>query len=194
MPQSPSLQPVKSLWERTVRLLPSLPIVHESGEGDHQLISLIQGTSLEVLLGGEILNRDMAKVNQAALLMIAGDWDGAHHIVQELDTPEARYWHGILHRREPDTSNACYWFRRVPAHPVYTSLASSRMKEELSSNSVYTEVARGGIWDPITFAEQCQPLRDGELPNSAEDDLRILQYHECLLLLDYCRAQALGNS
>lgn len=133
----------------------------------------------------------MASLCRAGLLMIAGDWDGSHRIVQELDSPEARYWHGILHRREPDFSNARYWFRRVPTHPIFSLLASSPPKDELVSNTAYLRMLQAGRWNPQEFADRCQAFRDGTFPDSSKKDLQILQYHECLQLLDYCRAKAL---
>ncbi len=42
-----------------------------------------------------------------------GDWDRAHRIVQELDTPEAAWVHAYLHRVEGDLGNAAYWYRRA---------------------------------------------------------------------------------
>jgi len=43
----------------------------------------------------------------------AGDWDGAHRIVQQIDTFESNSIHAYLHRKEPDLSNARYWYNRV---------------------------------------------------------------------------------
>ena len=43
----------------------------------------------------------------------AGDWDGAHKIVQQIDTPESNWIHAYLHREEGDLSNAGYWYNRV---------------------------------------------------------------------------------
>src|SRR5206468_11060049 len=46
----------------------------------------------------------------------------AHKIAQDLETAEGNFWHGIVHRREPDASNASYWFRRVGKHAVFPAL------------------------------------------------------------------------
>ena len=43
----------------------------------------------------------------------AGDWDGAHRIVQQIDTIESNSIHAYLHRKEPDLNNARYWYTRV---------------------------------------------------------------------------------
>jgi hypothetical protein len=42
-----------------------------------------------------------------------GDWDRAHRIVQEIQTPEAAWIHAYLHRVEGDLGNAAYWYRRA---------------------------------------------------------------------------------
>jgi len=48
-----------------------------------------------------------------------GDWDRAHAITQEIDSPDAAWVHAYLHRKEGDTSNAVYWYGRA-GHPVFT--------------------------------------------------------------------------
>ena len=42
-----------------------------------------------------------------------GDWDKAHEIVQDLYNQWAYWIHAYLHRKEPDLSNASYWYSRA---------------------------------------------------------------------------------
>jgi hypothetical protein len=42
-----------------------------------------------------------------------GDWNKAHQIVQDEDTPDAAWVHAYLHRVEGDLGNAGYWYRRA---------------------------------------------------------------------------------
>jgi hypothetical protein len=42
-----------------------------------------------------------------------GDWDKAHTITQNEETPEAAWVHAYLHRVEGDLGNAGYWYRRA---------------------------------------------------------------------------------
>lgn len=42
-----------------------------------------------------------------------GDWDKAHEIVQVLHHQWAYWIHAYLHRKEPDLSNASYWYARA---------------------------------------------------------------------------------
>ena len=42
-----------------------------------------------------------------------GDWERAHQVVQDLDTPAAAWVHAYLHRKEGDQSNARYWYTRA---------------------------------------------------------------------------------
>ena len=52
-------------------------------------------------------------LRRAAELLAAGDWEGAHAIVQEDPSPLAAWMHGIVHLLEGDVSNARYWYRRA---------------------------------------------------------------------------------
>ena len=42
-----------------------------------------------------------------------GDWDSAHRIVQALSDVHALWIHAYLHRKEPDLTNARYWYRNA---------------------------------------------------------------------------------
>jgi hypothetical protein len=48
-----------------------------------------------------------------------GDWEKAHTLVQDLNTKDAAWVHAYLHRKEGDSSNAGYWYRRA-SKPVFT--------------------------------------------------------------------------
>src|SRR5262245_11459229 len=59
----------------------------------------------------------------AALLALwhdgRGDWDTAHRVAQDIDTPTGAWIHAYLHRKEGDLGNAAYWYRRAN-QPVAT--------------------------------------------------------------------------
>ena len=45
-------------------------------------------------------------------LALAGDWTGAHAIVQQDETDPTFCWvHAVLHKIEGDAANARYWYR-----------------------------------------------------------------------------------
>lgn len=59
-----------------------------------------------------------------------GDWDRAHSIAQEIETPDAAWVHAYLHRKEGDAPNAGYWYHRAgrtafegSLHTEWTALA-----------------------------------------------------------------------
>jgi hypothetical protein len=41
------------------------------------------------------------------------DWHSAHEIAQDLASAEGAWIHAYLHRKEGDSSNAAYWYRRA---------------------------------------------------------------------------------
>jgi hypothetical protein len=53
-----------------------------------------------------------------------GDWDKAHQIAQDIDTPDGAWIHAYLHRKEGDLSNARYWYDRADRPEPTDSLAS----------------------------------------------------------------------
>ena len=55
-----------------------------------------------------------------------GDWEGAHRVAQDIDTPEGAWVHAYLHRKEGDIGNAGYWYRRAGKPAASGSLAAAR--------------------------------------------------------------------
>jgi len=46
-------------------------------------------------------------------LLATGDWEAAHHVVQEDDSTLAAGLHGIVHTLEGDLDNALYWYGKA---------------------------------------------------------------------------------
>ena len=42
-----------------------------------------------------------------------GDWQSAHELAQDVHTRDGSWVHAYLHRKEGDTGNADYWYRRA---------------------------------------------------------------------------------
>ncbi|MEZ6095654.1 MAG: hypothetical protein R3C03_15735 [Pirellulaceae bacterium] len=70
----------------------------------------------------EDLNCNWRKSMSCGLWLLLGEWEKAHEVSQDLNSPEGAYWHGIAHRIERDFWNAKYWFRQLGGHPVSDTL------------------------------------------------------------------------
>jgi hypothetical protein len=46
-----------------------------------------------------------------------GDWGRAHETAQQDEGPAGSWVHAYLHRKQKDTSNAGYWYRRAGKNP-----------------------------------------------------------------------------
>ena len=55
---------------------------------------------------------------KALSLIAAGDWDGAHILVQDDASTAAAWVHAHLHRIEGDLDNAGYWYRKAGKTPA----------------------------------------------------------------------------
>ncbi|HJT32780.1 MAG TPA: hypothetical protein VJ783_12125 [Pirellulales bacterium] len=136
----------------------------------------------------------------AAAACLAGLWlyhdflDESHALSQELATIEGSYWHGILHRREPDYANAKYWFRRVGEHAIGPDLATSGRKwaAQSSLDKQSRFLAEQTAWDHFRFVDLCEAAAAGR--SSAADLCRQIQLCEWFLLFDHCWRQACSQA
>ena len=128
----------------------------------------------------------------AARCCLAGLWlwndflEESHQISQGIDTTDGSYWHGIMHRREPDPSNAKYWFRLVGDHPVFPRLAA-----EATRLSVGGQAVANGCWDPAAFIDWSCRLVAG---SDEEQQAREIAAAEWRLLFAHCMRRACGAS
>lgn len=132
----------------------------------------------------------------AAGLMEMHDLGESHELAQSIEGQGQHragdYWHAIHHRREPDASNAKYWFRKVGSHPIHESLATASRSflsvevisdQASDTDKVIERLAPNGVWDAFAFVDFCNQ-------SVASNNARLiwiarqLQFLEMTLLLD----------
>ena len=132
-----------------------------------------------------------ARDPELARACLAGLWlghdflDESHAISQELTGPEGAYWHGLMHRREPDYWNSKYWMRRAGVHPIHSDLI-----EAVRTLNMPTDVDRLTTrtkWDACEFVDLCERAATGG--GALEAFCREAQRIEWNLLFDYCVAK-----
>jgi hypothetical protein len=92
--------------------------------------------------------------------------DAAHALFQDDASADGSFFHGILHRREPDFWNAKYWFRKAERHPTFPAIAQS--VEAMLLRDGLSDIARAlvqnGEWNPFNFVDACE--RHGSRPGT----------------------------
>lgn len=153
------------LDDRLMPLGPGLP----DASARQRLLEL----SPAALFAAPIQDMDAARACLAGLWLWHDCLDESHSLSQDLATAEGSWWHGIMHRREPDYGNSKYWFRRVGQHPAFATLSQK------------LGVA---IWDPFAFVDRCErAARNG---GAEEQTCREIQREEWRVLFDYCAERA----
>jgi len=151
----------------------------------------LKALTIEGLLAPRtVRDQAMAKSCLAGLWLLHNFLDEAHTLSQEIETPEGSWWHGMLHRREPDFDNARYWFRRVGRHPLFATLGQELAAAAASRPAASKRLMQGASWDPFAFIDLCAAVTEqgGEL----EEFCRRWQQREWELLFDRCWAAARG--
>jgi hypothetical protein len=127
--------------------------------------------------------REMARACLSALYLYHDLLDESHSISQDLPSATGSFLHAVMHRREPDASNAKYWWRRVGQHPVFGPLAAAAAAAGYESQ---------GEWDPFAFVDRCEAARGRGTPD--ESLLRRVQLLEWQLLFDHCFRAAASSA
>jgi hypothetical protein len=109
--------------------------------------------------------------------------DESHTLSQQIHTIHGSFWHGIMHRQEPDAWNSGYWFRQVGRHPIFKALRDEAAK--LAAEHPKAGFKVGTEWDPHAFITLCDTARTK--PGTEMERLALeIQRAEWQLLFDYC--------
>jgi hypothetical protein len=146
--------------------------------------------------GREAVDAQMATACLAGLWLYHDFLDESHRLSQDGDGTSFSFWHGIMHRREPDYGNAKYWFRRVGDHPIYGRLleeaqALGRDDPPAGSDPAMRRLLADRTWDAFAFVDLCEAALSGK--PAIEVLCRKIQLCEWRLLFDYCYRKAVGE-
>ena len=147
---------------------------------DELALPMLRQMNAENLFMVKVGNLDAARCCLAGLWLHHDYLDEAHAVARR-PTPSGSYWHGIMHRREPDPSNAAYWFRRVGKHPIFEPLGQA-------AQGLMDDVPLP--WSPFWFIDRCSDAMRRQGPDMP---LRLVQKQEWELLFDFCAKEAIGS-
>jgi hypothetical protein len=164
------------------------------GQSDSSVASALRSLTVEGLFAPHTIRDPNAAKCCLAALWLAYDYlDESHTLSQEVHTTDGSYWHGIMHRREPDYGNAKYWFRRVGDHPIFPQLATAAatLAAEAKHDAASQFLAVGESWDPYRFIDLCEAIARGR--SRAEQLARAVAQAEWRLLFEHCWRQAVDG-
>jgi hypothetical protein len=143
--------------------------------------------------GPQPTDRDMTACCMAGVWLLHDYLDESHAISQGIDTISGSFWHGIMHRREGDFSNAKYWFRHVGKHPAFDGIGqrAAELAAVRGQEPLVKKLITSGTWDPFAFVDLVESAVRGQA-NALDIGLDI-QQAEWELLFDHCYRAAVSR-
>ncbi len=174
------IYPPRDYGEALGKLLSELPLPELGpGRSNPAVYAELKALDHQALFEGQtVVDGAMADCCLTGLWLLHDYLDESHTLSQSIDTITGSYWHGIMHRREPDYFNAKYWFRRVGQHPVFEQMGQQVQSADLSP------------WDPFRFVDLCENAARGR---GDEMSIRKIAQTEWIRLFDFSYQQALGK-
>jgi hypothetical protein len=145
-----------------------------------------------LFVGQKIVDRNAARCCLSGLWLLHDFLDESHTISQEIETVDGSYWHGIMHRREPDYGNSKYWFRGVGNHAIFPQLleeSRTLMAAKPLSDAIAKEIDSSESWDPYRFVDWCEQLARGRAKQ--ESLAKKVAMAEWRLMFEHCYEQAI---
>lgn len=156
------------------------------------LKSELDALSVDVAFAGKtVVDREMADACISGVWLYHNYLDTSHTISQGLPSATGSFWHGIMHRREPDFSNSKYWFRKVGDHPIFPDLCTEAARIAEGADGAPDGLKTQNTWDAFAFVDLCADALEGR---SSHDALcREIQQREWELLFDFSYRKAIGE-
>lgn len=130
---------------------------------DQQIEQELDELLRQVMVQQQSLAEDFNSIEQgqallgliSGLYIWNGSMDNSHRISQDLENNTGSYLHGILHRMEPDYSNAKYWFRMAGGHPVGKQLQQNTLEllRESGNEALIQKLSHETSWNPVLFTD-----------------------------------------
>ena len=183
-----SLLPADQLPAEIAQLLrPELPPLGP-GRPEQPLAELLRRADPDIWMPRTgALSADAAGCCKSGLWLWNGFLEDSHRLSQAIHTAEGSWWHGIMHRREPDPGNASYWFRQVGDHPLAVPLAD-RVRKQLAGCNVPAAASwlqAADRWDAFRFVDLCEQARGrGDGLEQLAGEVAAIEWYA---LFDYCR-------
>jgi hypothetical protein len=166
-----------------------MPPLYPAGAWSDSINQQLKDAGDSELFGDEELSASQKQNLRAGLLVWNDDIDAAHDIVQDVPDATGSFWHAIIHRREGDAGNSCYWWARTGQHPafeiLYQAAQSSLAKESDDAAGAFAQkLHSAGRWLPTDFVELCEKARRGKIEGEWLQRLQVVEFQT---LLNWCR-------
>lgn len=94
-----------------------------------------------------------AELIRSLILLWQDHLEPSHCISQGEHNPDGSLVHAIMHRREPDYSNAKYWWRSTGDHSCFPDIAAKVAPMVESDRTLSDQILPGGEWDSYGFTD-----------------------------------------
>jgi hypothetical protein len=155
--------------------MPSILSLLDTSEPAHMTMKARPGTrtledlnrEMDKILADPALDRRYCALSRGAILLWHDHFEAAHELAQDEENADGSLLHAIIHRREPDLSNARYWFRRVGnAHPSFGCM-TGKVKIALmglGADLLAKQIMPNDKWNPLAFVDFLEDALQREDP------------------------------